>query len=333
MNFLKRNTISSKTYNRPLSAFVGINNFTNSGDELYGIEIEIEGRDCQFMASSLVGHHNGVLDWTYTDDGSLRGEAVEIISRQPRSFDQVVRSLSSFGEVFGDFDQSQLSDRTSVHVHYNITNYTVLDLHKALTVLYLLEALVTHRSAGAAREGNHFCLRSVDAQSSVDNIVEFLRDPNRNNNSFHDSGRYLNINLNSYSRFGTIEFRAHRGCTEVNELLRWILCIREMMEAAKKFENPRQIMSYYSEYGLDEFMEEFFPMTYAYIDNNVNHPDHYESFKVAQRVAYCVQEGTEGKEPMGKSPIPTVRARPLYRMRDEELIDLLSEPEELTDGF
>ena len=45
--------------------------------------------------------------------------------------------------------------------------------------------------------------------------------------------RYRTVNLNSYVKYGTIEFRQHGGTTEFEKIEAWIILMYQMLEAAK----------------------------------------------------------------------------------------------------
>lgn len=283
MKFLKKNTIEPWRYTKRVELYVGISNYQGFEDTRFGLEIEVEGMGCVSRAQNLTTSPY----WGIDSDGSLRGECVELISCAVLK-DDLPHALTSLQKEFGDFPDENMSERTSVHVHYNVTKWTVAEMHKALTCAYLFEALMVRRSGGAHREGNHFCLRSFEAPTVIEMLVDFLRDPNQGAVWF-DVGRYLNINPQAFSKFGTIEFRSHRGCTDANEIYRWCLVIDEVMTTALKFESPAEIMRKYSEYGLEEFVFEFFPMLFHYLNGDLSHPDNYECHKNAQRVAYAVR--------------------------------------------
>ena len=45
--------------------------------------------------------------------------------------------------------------------------------------------------------------------------------------------RYRTVNLNSYVKYGTIEFRQHGGTTEFEKIEAWIILMYQMLETAK----------------------------------------------------------------------------------------------------
>lgn len=299
MKFIKRNQIDSDRYHREVQRNVSIDRYDPDLPAAVGIEIEIEGFGCHGRAISLSSMRTSTsqVPWAHTEDGSLRGEAIEVRSRRPMDMRVLPVYMSMFQRQFGDFDQSQLSDRTSVHVHYNVTNMTTAEFHRIMTVAYLFEGLMVRRSAGPAREGNHFCLRSIDAEPHVRAIIEYLRNPTAETawNVFRSENRYLNINTNSFHRFGTIEFRSHRGCTDANEIFRWCLALDEMMTVARdEFSSPAEIMQLYSAYGLEEFLLEYFPKLHAYLGSVLSHEQQQDFHMVSQRIAYAVSEDKQG---------------------------------------
>jgi hypothetical protein len=45
--------------------------------------------------------------------------------------------------------------------------------------------------------------------------------------------RYIKLNLQSYVKYGTIEFRQHSGTIEFEKMYNWILLTQQMVEAGK----------------------------------------------------------------------------------------------------
>ena len=65
--------------------------------------------------------------------------------------------------------------------------------------------------------------------------------------------RYLKLNLQSYLKYGTVEFRQHSGSTKFSKIKNWILICARLVEFSKQ-----NILLTYLESILDEDLNEYF---------------------------------------------------------------------------
>lgn len=171
--------------------------------------------------------------WRAKDDGSLRGFAVEIISRGPLDDDALSKELKRLLDL--DFWKLyKPSNRTSIHVHVNIQHWTLDKLLKVV-VLYFLNEAILMRFCGPQREGNLFCLRLRDADDNMnafrclwDHDWQYLYEA-------FDKYKYSSLNLGCIPRFGSIEFRGFRGSKDYGEISAWLAVLKELENAAYKY--------------------------------------------------------------------------------------------------
>ena len=114
----------------------------SAGTQYYGFEVEIEGAGCQRRAERLGDR------WRLVRDGSLRGESVETIFRRPLSGDESEEAFKDFEKNFSKFGDSTLSERTSVHCHYDVSGKTMADLQKMLVAFFMFENALTRVAGG-----------------------------------------------------------------------------------------------------------------------------------------------------------------------------------------
>lgn len=188
---------------------------TNSG-LLVGLEIELE-------KLQLLRNPAG---WKVEKDGSLKDDGLEFTLPVWHNYAE-----EWLNELFSCFDKAEGTPRCSVHIHANITDFT-LDQVKALILLYTIFEKPLYRFSGK-RWNNIYC---VPVQTWAVGI--FLDDY-----SFKDIRRgfpkYSGINVfpdlarEDGKVLGTIEFRQMTGTKNVLYIKTWIDIIANLVKYAQ----------------------------------------------------------------------------------------------------
>ncbi len=198
---------------------------------LLGVEVEVEGEQLPVVDDG---------DWRTERDHSLRGESFEYVMREPRSLPETITCLNSLKERLGNSTYYE-TPRAGVHVHVNVQGLNVIQLYNAIVSTYLLETILT-RYCGPHREGNLFCLRVCDAEYQALKVEEAAV-----NNSLRvlntEDIRYSALNLNSLSKYGSIEYRAMRSTADFEVLNIWCNVLHNIRMQAEQFESPLDIVS------------------------------------------------------------------------------------------
>ncbi len=210
-----------------------------------GIEVEVEGSNLPDIRG----------DWKTTTDGSLRGEAYEYIFKCPLPRDKVTRALDQLNEGLAH-STVNMNDRTSVHVHVNVQQMSLIELF-CFIILYLVYEDVLFKYCGDNREGNLFCLRGKDAEYVID-ILEHISVTGEYD-MFGDEGlRYSGINLNALTKFGSLEFRGMRGTVDTEVIQTWTDILLRMKDMSSTLHDPQEIISSLSTEGYLEFTTKVF---------------------------------------------------------------------------
>lgn len=187
---------------------------------LLGIEIEVENikKDlppCEFF-------------WNVKDDNSLRNNGVEFTSTPIRA-GQVEHAIMYYNELVKATNKPDYSNRTSVHVHLNVRDFT-LDQLQCLVVLYCLFEKHFFHIAGARREQSIFCVPLYKTQptGNITQLQYFLQ-------NWH---KYNALNLGTViggqglPKYGTVEFRHLYGTGDVKIITNWINNILALKQEA-----------------------------------------------------------------------------------------------------
>ena len=218
----------------------------------YGVEIEIEGEN-------LCGD---LTHWRKDYDPSLKSaENAEYVTRNPENYDVTVHNVRSLYQTLGK-RKSVIYDsvRAGVHIHINVQDNTWKELFTFLSVYFTVENVMT-KWCGKGRSGNHFCLRSKDAEYLQEVILDAATSKNFRKLKTEDI-RYSTLNLLSLFKYGTIEFRALRTPLDPDTIVKWIDIITHLWEKSKEFKDPQHVMETLSLDGVNEYIRNIFGKHY-----------------------------------------------------------------------
>ena len=235
----------------------------------YGIEIETEtmGEFAYpegFLKETLdeLGDPSGVWenpieDWRAVEDGSLRNYGVEFVLDRPMSYEEALDALDRFGDATASVDFLKNAPATSVHVHINVQNWLPITLCNFLTLWTLVENCMIEIS-GEDRRSNTFCRPIRTAQVILDQYQGIILKLAEQDvfGLYHDeqSAKYAALNISPLTTLGSIEVRCMRGTTDVKVIKDWLSLINRLVEQAKTFETPEDVMESLKEDGPVDFL-------------------------------------------------------------------------------
>lgn len=204
-----------------------------------GIEIELE---------NMGGFHQCIQElrkngfWKYTGDDSLRDYGAELITGtehgDPIRGQDLITAFVDYKDAMEKWksltlSKPSLSKRTSVHVHIDVRDMSVGELQK-FVLLYVVFEEIFFNWASPERVRNNYT-RSVmhhrDVQKAVACIV---RDSEQDFRSTINARarKYDAMNLESMSRYGTVEFRLMGGCDDIDRIHKWVNILMALRLAA-----------------------------------------------------------------------------------------------------
>lgn len=248
-----------------------------------GIEIEVEGERLP---------HTGEY-WNVTHDGSLRGDgldrACEYVLQRPMSLSDAKAALAYLSHQYKE-NKAKVADspRCGVHVHVNCQHISLLQLYNFM-VMYLIFEDVLVKWCGPTREGNLFCLRAKDAEYLLHVLCAALEDKNFRRMFATDELRYASMNVRSLVSYGSLEFRAMAGTSDMSLIYRWAEMLVQMRDRAGQFENPVEMILATSEGGAEAFVRQAFSEENADLIMSIEGWDEMivQGVRRAQEVAYA----------------------------------------------
>lgn len=170
-----------------------------------GIEVEAE---------QYGGYPHNLFLWNTTDDGSLKKNGVEFISVP------LYRTMIDYALHEAEKFSSKLSfgHRTSVHVHCNVSHYTLHQL-SVLTALYAMYEGCFFYLTNDNRRGNSFCYSIVGTEPCLKWYKVDEEEPHCT------TTKYCAFNVSPVQRQMSVEFRHMHGTGDKTALRRWVqLC-------------------------------------------------------------------------------------------------------------
>lgn len=227
---------------KTVAEWFGIRQLTK-GD--VGIEIEVEGKNLPYVDKY----------WHNEKDGSLRGEEnMEYVLAKPSTMKGAEIALKYLGVQYKK-SGAIIDDtvRAGVHVHINVQHLNMLELYSFMSIYLVLEELLV-KFCGEFREGNLFCLRAMDAEFIVHKLQEAAR-TRRFMPLVHDDLRYASMNVKALGNYGSLEFRAMRGTSDLKLIYQWATILYNLREVAKTFKDPQEVISFFSMEQAEGFLK------------------------------------------------------------------------------
>ncbi|HET8685654.1 MAG TPA: amidoligase family protein [Methanosarcina sp.] len=221
----------------------------HKGEVVMGVELEVENFTAESPEIKGIDFHQ---------DNSLRNNGIEAVTR-PNTRIGNLSVIKAFWDKFG-VNEKSFSDRTSIHVHANVTHFTQ-DQIKSLVILYCLFEDILFDIAGEDRKDNIFCVPWSQAGLHMGNYSRVWT---------HASAwqKYTALNLRPIATQGTVEFRHMYGHCDFELLANWLQVIEELMVAAEHMNHEELYkrvinLNTSSEYG--DLIAQVFPKAVSYL--------------------------------------------------------------------
>jgi hypothetical protein len=207
-----------------------------NGTLICGVELEIE--NTPYGERWYRDHINRSL-WQMERDGSLRPQdnSYEFIS-VPSHLGTLLAEMELFFNETKFTVENNYSDRTSVHLHTNVTDYTQEQLATlALTYTVVEDVLfrfVNHYNAptpdGYSRDTNLYCIPWNQCRMNFGLVNKLFANPG---GALKNWQKYTALNLLPVISQGTVEWRHMHGTNDMDKLKKWFDMIGSIMLFAK----------------------------------------------------------------------------------------------------
>lgn len=202
-------------------------------------------------------NHDTKAYWKLITDGSVTGELgfrggnelVSPILVGPAGLKQVITVCKTLKEL-----GCKTNHTCGIHIHHDIRSYNnTLDVIKNTFSLYRKYQNYFKKMMPKFRDRNRYS-RPINS-----NILNTISNVSLDNVRYLNFSRYHHINVRSYIKYGTLEFRQHHGTLNGENIVHWIIITEAIINKAAK--NPT-FQSFYKEFN-------FHPKIKTYIKERI----------------------------------------------------------------
>ena len=240
----------------------------------FGVEIEFTIRNTSpdEVAETLANYHNVRFEsynhdtrphWKIVSDSSCGYELVSPILRGQEGLDEMKHIIDMLEQTEG----VSVNRECGVHVHVHMENYNPFQIGNVLKYWSKYEneidmVLPQSRRSHVGARGNSYCQGLAQMFNSVrrDYGTQFDSREQARTQLFKEIGklqkqwkdgnlsdhrtmngymrlfntRYVTVNLESYARYGTLEFRQHSGSLNSEKIANWVCFVTNLVDRAIK---------------------------------------------------------------------------------------------------
>ncbi len=218
--------------------------------EYMGVEIELEGVLDHEISPYLPDTVICVTDY------SLKYKGVELIFGEALHGKAIVDALEGITKAIKVSGATPYfkGNRGATHVHINVGDLTIDQLHNFILLSYFCEPLLLS-TCSKDRWFNSFSM-SIDRTRDTDSILDLISASYLNFPV--DEYKYRAIGLNSIYAKGSLEFRMFNSTYDVDTILGWVNFIQEIKDVAIQQVNLKAKLSNFVHGDLQENVNTLF---------------------------------------------------------------------------
>jgi len=203
-----------------------------AGDRSFGVELEV---NCSNRSALQIALNNRNLSsWRLRGDGSLGRNGVELVSpplRGAEGFDQLRKACEALAEAGATVDRA-----CGLHVHVDLSGISAAAVKRMVKAYVGSQGIIDGLFSESRRNGRNTYCRTWDSY-----MLERLEQcSNVATMSRAQGSRYHTVNLASFPRHGTIEFRQHQGTTSYRKVEAWVKFLTALVATCVRNEIDRQ---------------------------------------------------------------------------------------------
>lgn len=216
-----------------------------SPTKTFGIEIEFINNQFTGSAIARTLTNNGIPTnyesynhyrrnhWKIVTDASVPGglELVSPVLKGESGLEQIEQATKILEQM-----GCKVNHKCGLHVHHKVKKtHENRDENAKRILKNCIELYAEHQNdfndmLPQSRTDNQYCRNTNDLRTTMHTHgLDYIM-----RNSFHY--RYYAVNVCSYLRHGTVEFRQHSGTIEFEKIKNWILITQKIVERAEKFD-------------------------------------------------------------------------------------------------
>ena len=220
--------------------------FEFSFSRTFGIELEVYGvsrdriltemRRLGIQVESESYNHNTRGYWKIVSDSSINGgngnEVVSPVLSGVEGMEQVKKVCLALNRA-----GAKVNTSCGFHAHFGANDLSILNFRNLFLSYIELEAKIDEIMPESRRRNNNTYCKSLtsiaNSKAAAITKIKNARTINEMSQAFSGS-RYFKLNIQSFQRHGTIEFRQHSGTTQFSKVKNWLLIAARLIEYAKQ---------------------------------------------------------------------------------------------------
>ena len=231
----------------------------------FGIELEIAGINHQTALTVLraIGiavqdesyNHTTRAHWKLVEDSSVRGgfEVVSPVLHGEEGIEEAMAVAEALSDAGATVNRS-----CGFHVHFDASDLTVNDVKTIVRRYADHETEIDAIMPPSRRGSNNTYCRSLSGIP----FERFMRSFNITELASVMGSRYYKVNLMSFQRHGTIEFRQHSGTINANKIANWVRFLGQFIDVCKSQSHapaaPAPVIEHPSVRGVQARLAEMF---------------------------------------------------------------------------
>lgn len=237
---------------------VSASSFNFEFNRTFGIELEVYDLDVNRLISELTAfgisivresyNHDTRNYWKIITDSSIRGvngyEIVSPVLKGAEGLEQVKKVCIALNRIGAKVNAS-----CGFHAHFSVNDLSLNGFKNLVNSYMNTEKQVDDfMPKSRRRNNNHYCKsiivsRSISKTQALVNNSESVQ---KIASDVFNGCRYFKLNVQSYLRYGTVEFRQHSGTIQYSKIKNWLLICARMVEYAKQvgvFNNLNDVLN------------------------------------------------------------------------------------------
>ena len=175
-------------------------------------------------------NHTTRSHWKAVRDSSISGSnAIEVVSpilQGENGMQQVKSVCKALNSV-----NAKVNKSCGFHVHFSAADFTIEQWRNLFINYALFEEHIDKMMPASRRDSNNrFCqskktevLANIERINAATELIDIT-------NAIRQNTRYVKLNVESFWRHGTVEFRQHSGTVDFNKISAWVEILNSLIE-------------------------------------------------------------------------------------------------------
>ncbi|MRM96423.1 amidoligase family protein [Riemerella anatipestifer] len=221
----------------------------------FGIELEIYNVSRETLVNAIQReginivsesyNHTTRNHWKIVSDGSVTGshgcEIVSPVLKGMEGMEQIKKVCIALNKV-----KAKVNKSCGFHVHFGVNDYNLQNFKNLIFSYAQNESNIDAFMPNSRRKNNNRYCKNITNINSLRTKLNRASSVSDICVDVFGAERYYKLNMQSFQRHGTVEFRQHSGTTTFSKIKNWILICGRMVEFAKqvgKFNNINDVLN------------------------------------------------------------------------------------------